>query len=94
VVDYDPLCAAARLLARRGHSLTVMVPEAVTEPPEKENDALTPVLDKIYRRVEQRRVREARGYFGRLGVTVNVFGPGGVAAPLQPRERPTGTRVA
>jgi uncharacterized protein (DUF58 family) len=98
VVDYEPLCAVARLLTRRSHTLSVLVPEAAGEVDGRgaesvasaarehvearagvrehnQDDALGRDLASIYRRAEQRRVREARGYFGRFGVPVNLFGP-------------------
>lgn len=93
VVDYDPLCAAARLLARRGHTLSIMVPEATMEGVADPDTGLTPTLEIIYKRGEQRRLREARRYFGSFGVPVTLFRPGGTAATSH-KERPVGTRVA
>jgi len=94
VVDYDPLCAAARLLTRRGHSLNVLVPEAFTHATPNAEDHLTSTLETIYHRVEQRRIREARGYFARFGVPVTLFRPGVAAHSGTPQRPPLGTKVA
>lgn len=93
ILDYEPLVAAARLLTRRGHSLRVLVPEASALTAQGE-DALSDTLEAIYRRVEQRHVREARQYFSRFGVQVTevrhgLFSiSGGAPRPL------SGSRVA
>ena len=58
IVDYEPLLAATRLLTRRSHSLHVLVPhaEAIARPA---SNGLEHDLRAIYRRAEQRRLREA-----------------------------------
>jgi hypothetical protein len=144
VVDYEPLCAVARLLTRRGHTLSVLVPEAAGEgeargfareaisdaralvrgpssgaragahgptldarpmagEPTAETrdaalkanpeDALSRDLAAIYRRAEQRRVREARTYFARFGVPVSLFGAPRAHPSAVPRSA-AGIRVA
>jgi uncharacterized protein (DUF58 family) len=93
VVDYEPLVAAARLLTRRGHALSILMPEALSEA-RSETD-FTSTLEAIYRRVERRHLREARSYLARFGVSVAKVsaGSGGAFAGVSQR-RPLGGKVA
>jgi uncharacterized protein (DUF58 family) len=75
LVDYDALRAAARLLARRGHTLSLLVPDAQALMPSRPAE-LSAELRTIYGRAERRRVREATAQFLKLGVDVTVVRPG------------------
>lgn len=92
VVEYQPLLAAARLLMRRGHSLHVLVPhaEAITQPA---SNGLESDLRAIYRRAEQRRLREATALLGPLGVSLSLVAPDQLAHHAVRRKLP-GAKVA
>jgi uncharacterized protein (DUF58 family) len=83
VVDYEPLRAAARLLSRRGHSLQVLVPDAEALAAPVSEGTLEHDLRVIYGRSEQRRLREAKQRFGKLGVTVSMVRPGQIGLGAQ-----------
>lgn len=93
VVDYDVLRAAARLLARRGHTLNLLVPDAHALLPPAEDASALPELRTVYERAERRRVREATSRLAQLGIDVSVVRPGHPTRTAAPRRvtRATGT---
>lgn len=93
VVDYEELRSAARLLSRRGHTLSLLVPDAealIQAEPTSEGES---ELRIIYGRAEQRRLREATQRFVKLGVDVQVVKPGHTGKPAE-LNRPRATRSA
>ncbi len=92
VIDYDVIAATTRLMHRRGHTLSVAVPDAKAIDQERKPSALEQDLRAIYGRSEARRLCEARETLGRLGVAVAVVGPGQVG--FSKRRPYSGARVA
>ncbi len=92
VVDYDLIAATIRMMRRRGHTLSVAMPDAKAIDQGKAGTSLDQDLRAIYERSEARRLREAREILGRLGVPVAVVGPGLVG--FSKRKPYFGTRVA
>jgi uncharacterized protein (DUF58 family) len=89
IVDYEGLRAAARMLARRGHSLSVLVPDAQALGAPRTRADIDGELRVIYGRAEQRRLREATQRFTQLGVPVNVVRP---HQPVRNLEKSPGRR--
>ncbi len=94
LVDYDGLRAAARLLARRGHSLSLMVPDAQALAQPEQHEELEAELRVIYGRAERRRLREASQRFLKLGVDVQVMRPGHPVRTAEPKRGTRATRSA
>jgi len=84
--DPTPLVSAVKLLAMRGHQLTVFVPDAPSFAPEPKTAAERLVFD-VYARGERRRVVDMRTLLGSLGARVIVVraseAPATVLAPLE-----------
>jgi uncharacterized protein (DUF58 family) len=76
VVDYDLMGATVRLLHRRGHVLSVGVPDASALHASGRVTLLEQDLGIIYGRAELRRLREATELFGRMGIAVRTIAPG------------------
>ncbi len=75
VVDYDLIAATTRMMHRRGHTLSVAMPDARALDQAAPTSPLDEDLRTIYGRAEVRRLREARNILGRLGVPIAVVGP-------------------
>ncbi len=84
--DPTPLVSAVKLLAMRGHALTVFVPDAPSFAPEPKTGTEKLVFD-VYARGERRRVVDMRTLLGSLGARVIVVraseAPATVLAPLE-----------
>jgi hypothetical protein len=94
IVDYEGLRAAARLLARRGHSLGVLVPDAEALVPPRTRADMDTELRIVYGRAERRRLREATQRFAQLGVSVNVVRPNQSARSVERNPGPRRKRTA
>jgi hypothetical protein len=84
VVDYEALRAAARMLIKRGNTLSLLVPDAEALARSSHDRTLGPELRTIYGRAEQRRLREATQRFVQLGVDVSVVRPHQTARAAEP----------
>jgi uncharacterized protein (DUF58 family) len=69
--ESDSLVSAFKLLRARGHAIALVVPDARTFAPLPKT-AIERDLFLVYGRSEERRIREARSLFGRLGVSVTA----------------------
>ncbi len=94
LIDYDSLRAAARLLSRKGHSLSLLVPDPFALLPSEPQPDGESELRLIYGRAEQRRLREATQRFVKLGVTVQVIKPAHTGKPADPKHSMRATRSA
>lgn len=90
--DPTPLVSAVKLLAMRGHSLTMFVPDAPSFAPAPKTSAERIVFD-VYARGERRRVADMKTVLGALGARVlSVRASDAPATALAALER--GTRRA
>jgi uncharacterized protein (DUF58 family) len=92
VVDYDLITATTRLLHRRGHSMSVAMPDARAIANAPNDASIEADLSVVYGRAEERRLREARQMLGRMGVPVSSVGPGHMGFARSKRSK--ATRVA
>ncbi len=89
--DLDPLVAAVKLVRSHGHALRFVAPDARHFAEAPANDVERD-LALTYGRGEERRLREARQVFGRLGAP--VFVPAAGEAPATAIARARATRRA
>jgi hypothetical protein len=92
VVDYALIAKTARLLRKRGHTLSVAVPDAHALRQEPETTEIERDLAVVYRRSERRRLREAKELFGKMGIAVRTLAPGRYGLTVDGRAEPS--RVA